>query len=214
MLKRASKSPCLPMAMLVPGPPSVLTEVTWESLGPKASPAPSTHLKPVTTHHHHLRHPTLRPAPAWFIFVMSLCCCYLGNIPWKMLGEVGRLTGRGRPQTHCGWMAGGRLSHEGLSASHPRTAHPILPALFSQPPPQAKHQVCAFLGEASVGWRGVSQHEPVHTWHTNLTPSHLPFFFMGPWSSREQLPYPSLWDRLLSLACSSPSLHLSMGLCG
>lgn len=139
---------------LVPGLPSVLTEVTWESLGPKASPAPSTHLKPVTTHHHHLHYPTLRPAPAWFIFVMSLCCCYLGNIPWKMLGEVGRLTGRGRPQTHCGWMAGGRLSHEGLSGSHPRTAHPILPALFSQPPPQAEHQVCAFLGGSFSGLEG------------------------------------------------------------
>lgn len=70
----------LPMVMLVPGPPYLLTEVTWESLGPKAGPAPSTHPEPVTTLH---PHPTLRPAPAW----VHLRHEFVLLLPWELSME-------------------------------------------------------------------------------------------------------------------------------
>lgn len=71
------QSPLL-RAMLVPGLPSLLTEMTWET---KASPAPSTHLKPVTTTTTSATQAEACPC------LVYLCHAFVLLLPWELSME-------------------------------------------------------------------------------------------------------------------------------
>lgn len=90
----------------------------------------------------------------------SLCCCCPGNIPWKILGGVGRQARAGHRRAVGGGVAG---AGAGRDSPAPHTTWSTLSFPFpSQSPP--------WLGSALMGLSGGCRAKTLHTQHPCVNP--------------------------------------------